>query len=314
MANSPDEEGPITESQRPGDPAAAGALTSPPEPQPPRPPPSSVTADSARHDNAWSQWLSIKILRPIILALIGVGLLLGGMALYSSPSELSTPSFATIQLKSNFSIAAIRYTVGQASPLITKITIYVQLPSNVIDTPTKAPAADLWLELPPGISFEACPPDACRLDPNDRQYTWFQALDFKYENFDNKSGEALTTFFVKASSFGYVFNDINASAAIPRVDFLGPGSVTPILYTDYYSVISADSYDWSTFQPQLKNATEILWYEPVTSGAAPGIVAVGINHANEAKDINYTFFAGALIGLAGAALLAAIQETLHAND
>jgi hypothetical protein len=313
MANSPDERSPITDSQRLSDPAAAGAPTSPSEPEPPRSPQSSATADSARDDNARSQWLSVKILRPIILGLIGVGLLLGGMALYSSPSEPSPPSVATIQLKSTFSIAAIRYTVSQASPSITKITIYVQLPSNVIDTPTKAPAADLWLELPPGVSFEACPPDACRFDPNDKQNTWFQALDFKYENFDNKSGEALTTFFVKAPSFGYVFNDTNASAAIPRVDFFGPGSVTPILYTDYYNVTSADNFDWST-QPQLKNATEILWYEPVTSGAAPGIVAAGINHANETKDINYTFFAGALIGLAGAALLAAIQETLHVND
>jgi hypothetical protein len=254
-------------------------------------------------------------LKPIVLAIIGVGLGLGALALYSSPGELSTPSFATIQLKSTFPIAAIRYDVSQSqtSPSIAKITIYVQLPNNVVHTPTKAPAAGLWLEAPPGIAFEACPSDACRFDPNEREYTWFQALDFKYEDFDNKSGEALATFFVKARSFGYVFNDINASAAIPRVVFLGPGSVTPILYTEY-NVTSASSYDWSTFQPQLTNTSAVLWDETVTSGAAPGIVVVGINHANEAKGNYETFFAGALIGVAGGALVAAVQEALPAKD
>jgi hypothetical protein len=316
MASIPDGEGPITESQRPGDPAAAGALSSPPEPQPPRPPLSSATDDSARHAKTRSRWLSKKVLTPIFFAVIGVGLLLGARALYSSPGELPTPSFATIQLKSTFSIAAILYDVSQSqtSPSTTKVTIYVQLPSNVVHTPTKAPAADLWLEAPAGIAFETCPPDACRFDQNEKEYTWSQALDFRYEDLDNKSGEALATFFVKAHSFGYVFNDINASAAIPRVVFLGPGSVTPILYTEYYNVTSANSYDWSTLQPQLTNASEILWDEPVTSGAAPGIVAVGINQANEAKDNYETFIAGALLGLAGGALLLAVQETLHPND
>ena len=144
-------------------------------------------------------------------------------------------------------------------------------------------------------------------------YSWSQLLDFKYEDFDNNSGEAIARFSVKANSFGYAFNDVNASAAIPRVVFSEPDSVTPILYTEY-NVTSADSYDWSTFQPQVTNANEVLWDEPVTSGVVQGIVAGGINHANEAKDNTKTFIAGALIGLAGGALLSAFQEWLHRND
>jgi hypothetical protein len=273
---------------------------------------SSAAADSARHDDARRRWRSKKFSKPLILAGIGVVFLLGALWLYSSPAELPAPSFATIQLKSSFSISGIRYDVSQPSPSIAKITIYVELPGNVVRTPAKAPAADLWLEVPPGITFETCPPDACRFDPNDKEYTWLQTLDFKYEDPDDNSGEAIATFSVKAHSFGYAYNDINASAAIPRVVFLGPGAVQPVLYTEY-DVAAANSYQWSTLQPQLINANEVRWDEPVTS-AAQGIVAVGVNDANQTRDNTETFISGALIGLAGGALLAAIQEFLHRND
>ena len=52
----------------------------------------------------------------------------------------------------------------------------------------------------------------------------------------------------------------------------------------------------------------------MTGGRIPGRAAVGINHAEQTTDDNKTFVAGALIGLAGGALLSAVQEALHAND
>lgn len=293
MASVPEMGGPITEGQQP--------------------PLNSATADGARHDGAWSRWWrSKRIWKPFILSVIGVGFLLGGFWMYSSPGELSTPSFATIQLKSAFPIGSILYDVSQTSPSIAKITVFVDLPGNVLHTPTKAPAVDLWLEVPYGIGFETCP-KACRRDPNEQEYTWLQTLDFKYEDSDANSGEALAIFSVEAHNFGYVFNDVNAAAAIPRVVLVGQGAATPILYTEY-NVTSANSYDWSSLQPQLTNASEVRWDEPVTSGATPGTVAVGMDQANEAQDNFETFIAGAFIGVAAGALLAAAQEWLHRND
>ena len=51
----------------------------------------------------------------------------------------------------------------------------------------------------------------------------------------------------------------------------------------------------------------------INSGHIPDVVATGINHASEARDNDLTFLAGALVGVAGGALLSAIQEALHAN-
>ena len=170
----------------------------------------------------------------------------------------------------------------------------------------------LSMEIPPGTVFQSCPPDSCRYDPNEKEYTWLQPLDFKYEDRDSNSGEAIAKFSVQTPSLGYAVNYTNAAAAIPRVVFSAPQAVTTTFYT-LYNVTSASNYDWSGFQPQLANGSEVLWDEPVAT-AAEGTVALGANQANESRENYETLFAGALIGLAGGALVAAVQEWLHRDD
>lgn len=284
-------------------------------------PSTSVADDSGRPRGGKSRWRFKKIpWRPrkipayLAMAVIGLALLVGGLLMYSyaAPGELAAPPFTIIQLQSKFPIAGILYDVSEPTASITDISIYVQLPTNQLHAPVKAPAAELWLEMPPGIDFQSCSRDSCRFDPNDEEYVWTQRLDFKYEDFDTKSGEAVAKFFVKAHSLGYANNEINSSAAMPRVVFSGPGSAETTLYTRY-NVTSADNYDWSTFRPQLASTREVLWSEPVTN-AAEGTVVTGTDQANVSKQNRETLFAGALIGLAGGALVAAVQEWLHRND
>ena len=245
--------------------------------------------------------------------MLAVGFLLGALALYSSPGELAAPPFATISLTSTFSIAEILYTVTPVSSTIADITIAVNLPHNVSSVPARAPAAKLYLEIPSGATFQTCPPPSCGFVRGDDEYSWFQPLNFDGQDQGSGDTDATATFTVKARNFGYVLNDTNASAAIPRVVFLGPGSLAPILYTKYI-VTSADNYNWSSFQPQLTSTREIAWDEPVAGGDTQGLAASGVNYANEAKDSDDTFLAGAFVGLAGGALLAALQEFLHRGD
>lgn len=259
------------------------------------------------------RWRPRKLPAYLALMVIGLVFLVGGILVYvyAAPAELAAPPFTTIQLQSEFPIRGILYSVSEPASSITDIAIFVELPANQPHVPAKAPAARLWLEMPSGINFQKCPADRCSFDRNDNEYVWFQRLDFKYEDSNRKSGEAVARFSVKAHSLGYANNDINSSAAIPAVVFSGPGSAATMLYTRY-NVPAADSYDWS-FRPQWATSSQVQWGEPVSS-AAEGTVTAGTDQANVSKQNYETLLAGALIGLAGGALVAAVQEWLHRND
>jgi hypothetical protein len=125
--------------------------------------------------------------------------------------------------------------------------------------------------------------------------------------FDN-SGKASISFDVKNQAFGYSSDRVRAAVAVPGVYYIAAGA-GPILNTKV-DLPSAPRYDWSSFPPtQLFEGIE--WVETPVGGDISSRTAVGVNHGEQSKDDRDTFIAGALIGLAGAALIAAIQEALH---
>ena len=290
-----------------------------PPPQSPRPADSAEAEAPASH-TARSRRSRKKILTPIALALVGGVLFLAAIVLYySSPGEPSPVSYATLEMKSPFEFAKIEYVVSQVSSSVAEIYVRITLPFGKRPPAAKAPPAKsptqyFILFLPPGIAFRTCTAGFCTFSRQQDQYRWAEILKFKTVSPDGQdpTGVAQANFFVRAHDFGYASNGITALAAIPQVFYLARGS--PTLTTVYENAPAASSYDWSSFPPESLNGTSAGWDEPVTGGATQGRVAVGINHANQAKENNKAFFAGALIGLAGGALLSAVQEALHAND
>jgi hypothetical protein len=258
-----------------------------------------------------------KIVIPVVFAVVGVILTIAAVGLYflSTPGQLNAPSYATVELKSSFPIAELRYEVSpdKISSAVTDIRVFAQLPNNVLDTPAKATAAMLYLQLPSGVSFTTCPA-GCSIDKNAGAYVWSVPLNFSDENTTSDSGVATASFAVRAVGFGYAANGSDAAAAIPQAAYLGPGSSTLELYTGYANVGAPDAYDWSGLPPQQANDDEIVWAEGVPAGGVPGVIDAGVNDTAQTQDGYKIFIAGALIGLAGGALLAALQEALHAND
>jgi hypothetical protein len=313
MTSNPDRGGPAPETPQPSKAAAEEAPASrPDEGKPPLEPPT-MAARQRHYGRLWNPLLWKNILTPIILipAVIGGGSLIGASVLYSPPGELVAPSFTTLEFTSTFAFRDIHYVVSQVSPSIAEIDVAVGL--NSLRPPAKAPAATLVMFPPPGITFRTCPIRFCAFDRSQKQASWSQDLAFEpTRNFAGEGdnvGAAFAAFFVRASNFGFASNGVTATAAIPQVFYTGPGS--PLLVTQYANAPLASSYDWSGFPTVFANATEAFWDEPITGGAAPGKVAVGINQSNQTRDFNKTFFAGALLGLGGAAILSAVQEALH---
>jgi hypothetical protein len=138
--------------------------------------------------------------------------------------------------------------------------------------------------------------------------TWAERLTFRPEN---GAETATAHLFVKAHSFGIASNGISTSAAIPEVLYQGLG--TPFLLT-LYQIPSASSYDWSASPTSVVTGTTAQWQQDVASGDTPGRVAVGINHSAQTRDDIKIFIAGALLGIAGGAIIAAVQEAMHLRD
>jgi hypothetical protein len=247
----------------------------------------------------------------VVLAVIGVGLGVFAFVLYPSPGGLTEPSFATLDLTSAAPVGNIDYDVRQLSAGIARVTVEITLTTT--SYPAGQPPAKLYLFPPPGVHFTTCPSGYCLYERSVNLYESGRVLSFAatpvFTGSSNDVPAAFATFDIHAAGFGLAFSPVDASAALPEIVYTGPG--TPTLVTEYESATSAGRYDWSAFPPEDVTATKLFWDEPVVSGAAQGRVTAGVDAANQQKNSNDTFFAGALLGLAGGALLSALQEGLH---
>jgi hypothetical protein len=130
-------------------------------------------------------------------------------------------------------------------------------------------------------------------------------------------GSAQVAFDVGDRAFGYESHGEQAVVGVPGVEYgdernVGSG---PVLNASYF-IPSASRYDWSAFPPTQESTgapgvTYLTWAERPVNRSIPGRIAFGIDHNQQRVDDRNTFIAGALIGLAGAGLIAALQELLH---
>jgi hypothetical protein len=121
-------------------------------------------------------------------------------------------------------------------------------------------------------------------------------------------------FLVKARHFNINVNGVAAAASIPEITYKGPNKVGAVLFASY-SIPSAYSYDWSSSFPSANTYIgKATFQERLQPGDNIATAAFGINHAAQSSDNTKIFIAGILLGLAGAAIIAAFQEARHAGD
>jgi hypothetical protein len=286
-----------------------------------RPPPGQPSSAAHSGTGKGHATLRKKIVTPVVFAAIGAALAALGFQLYSSPSEVASPSYATLSITSSFPIGYILYTVDQISPSVAEVKLEVELPAGTALPPAGAPTVHLLMSPPAGTTFRACPKPPSNLAilttpfcerESQQLYIWVQPLKFITQRGQFAPfGAAFADLYVRARNFGEAYNGFTALAAIPAVTYTGSGA--PLLETEY-AIPRATSYDWSAAPTQFANGSYARWNEALSSGVTPGRTAVGINHASQDEANNKTFIAGVIFGLAGAALLAAVQEALHASD
>jgi len=281
------------------------------KPEPRRPAPHS-NDDAAPAPGPGQRWWRKAVLRPIVLGTIGLALLLISFFLYPRTADVSSPAFARLAVSArDIQVAFIDYGVEQVSAGVAEIKISVSLPTGTLGPPAGAPPALLAMAPPFGTAFRDCHLPACRVQRTGTISSYFWARRLIFRPAPNSGPTATADFFVKARSFGIASNGVSTSVAIPEVLYQGLGK--PFLLT-LYQLPSASSYDWSASPAAVVTSTTAQWQDDVTSGDTPGRAAVGINHAAQTRDDIKIFIAGALLGIAGGAIIAAVQEAMHLRD
>lgn len=243
-----------------------------------------------------------KILTPLVLAVLGLALLLGAFTLYPKTTQRPTPSFPILNIYTSSGLTYVTYDVIQTSKGKALIEITLTLAGNL---PPGGASAGLVVTLPYGTTFVCSSSTSISTC---KEHIWTVGLIFKRAG---ETIEATADFPTTVPSFGVNYNAVTASAAIPEIVYQGAG--TPVLYVGY-DIPSASSYDWSSYPPSSFSESGAVWEEALIQGDTVGRAAVGIDHAAQTSDDTRTFIAGALLGLAGGALLSAVQEALHAGD
>jgi len=256
----------------------------------------------------------MKVLIPLVLFTLGVLLaLVGYFVVYPSPETgIPAPSYSHITIETSVPIESIGVGIDKidgATGSVGKINVAVFLPDGA-SIPTARAEENITLQLPSGADFYNCPDciNSIPYIPIESSTTerlifkkWFSLL------------RANVSFQVKPSDFGESFDGINAYVAIPEITLKGPRLGQLPFVSTGFSIPSASSYDWSSFRPQNTDNSTVIWEGLLpNSDDTPGRTTVGIDHTRESSDSTLSFFAGALIGLAGAAILSAAQEALHA--
>ncbi len=268
--------------------------------------PSPVSPErTARRSAAPKQWTLKMMWAPLLLTAAAVALGLTAWKLYPRITPHVAPSYASLYVTTSAPITDVLYNVTQTSSAISKVKVEVD---SIATPPAHKRAVNVGIILPGGTLFQDCPHPACTLMSR-RVTGWTKSLTFKYVQ---GTGWTTTAYFlVKADRFGVTFNGLNAATSIPDITYQGPGKPSFMLVK--YLIPSANSYDWSTVPIEEGNSYAV-WEEPLTRGEMAAQASTGVNHvAQEANDTK-TFIAGALIGLAGAALVAAIIEAVHMRD
>ncbi|HEY2639695.1 MAG TPA: hypothetical protein VGI66_07395 [Streptosporangiaceae bacterium] len=254
-----------------------------------------------------------KFRTPLVLLAIGIFLILIAWVIYPSPETgIPVPSYPTVTIYTNAAIYQVQYSVIQLSPATAVLQIMVEQQTGIGSGTSGSPVTPtVQVALPLGFTFQDCHPYLCHNDPTTYGSSWYEPLHFK-------PAWATVDFQVNSGSFGVNFNDVNAYAAIPEIDYeYRSGLTTPTLFAQY-QIASAASYDWSAFPAASVTSTTAQWHEPIlesdtagTYGITAGRIASGVDHSRESLDQDLTFLAGALLGLGGGAILSGVQEVLR---
>jgi hypothetical protein len=247
-----------------------------------------------------------------------VAIVLGVLSYVIPPSGSSpaTPaSLGLVVLPTTSQIVDINVDESQSSD-----TYYVTVDATVNSGPVLPAPITVAGYYPPDLSLRPCASDShCTRYPKD-------TLDLR---FDLKPGSAVTggyhhesaTLTFAGPPLGFDDGSGVATAELPTVEVpldveAQQGTVGAVEV--HYKVPDASSYDWTTGpRPVNEDGDWVTWFlqlQPTGAMFESTATSAGaINQSAQQRDQRLTFLAGALVGVAGGALVGSLQEFLDAR-
>ena len=125
------------------------------------------------------------------------------------------------------------------------------------------------------------------------------------------------TFTIKSQSLTWNANGLTVEAQLPVVRAFGPLHKLPgdTSVAIVYHVPGAGHYDWTGGPPPVSNRSDLgtSWSETLRTLSRP-VSLSGTDGSASDTDTLRTLFAGTLLGVAGAALIAAVQELARRSE
>jgi hypothetical protein len=303
------EDDPVNQAPDPSAGPLSGSLPSPsasrvPEPRSETDP---VDADSSDVRQRTVPRLARRLI--ILLGLLVIGLATGiwAVALFPSRPQVVAPASFIMALANEANVNNIFLTIIPEGQSAEDIEV-----SASTDAVSSRPGGFITLDFPEKVAVKKCPTGAyCKSASGRLGFVMVIPIAFGKNSITKEY-----TLIVGNAHFGFSSNGESAIADSPTVLGEGPARAGEILFVTY-QVQGAATYDWSV-PPFIETAGRVGWSEPLTVSSSSALSpeaqpseVTGTNQAAEAQDTRDTFISGILLGVAGAAAIAAAQEGLH---
>jgi hypothetical protein len=256
--------------------------------------------------------------RSLVLLVVAAGF--GVLAVVVLVRQLSTPkaapgSYALVVDTGSPDLTTLNVTISRDTAGDSVFDIQAALAAPMLNGTTYYNAGPVLIDLsyPTGASgntYTCEPPAHC-------QYNKGTYLPLRVTLADN-----FARIVFRGPPLGFDYDDTAATAELPAVQVALDQQFLIGAVEVHYTLPNASKYDWTTGQRPVTTTGNVLtWYLNLQSqGAASGAIyqsvassAGGVDQSALQRQQFLIFVAGALIGLAGGALIGALQEFLDAR-